>query len=106
MKQPVAVILGSEDTGISKACLDLADQVVGIPVKGQIESLNVSVAAGVVLYEAIRQRYDAVVDLRRRGELSLPSSIGEERRSNLFMRAASAEELGRLRRHKDQWRAA
>ena len=55
---------------------------------------------------AIRQRYDAVVDLRRRGELSLPSSIGEERRSNLFMRAASAEELGRLRRHKDQWRAA
>lgn len=55
---------------------------------------------------AIRQRYDAVVDLRRRGELSLPSSIGEERRSNLFMRAASAEDLGRLRRHKDQWRAA
>ena len=49
---------------------------------------------------------DAVVDLRRRGELSLPSSIGEERRSNLFMRAESAEELGRLRREKDQWRAA
>ena len=55
---------------------------------------------------AIRRRYEAVVDLRRRGELSLPSSIGEERRSNLFMRAGSAEELGRLRRHKDQWRAA
>ena len=55
---------------------------------------------------AIRQRYDTVVNLRRRGELSLPSTIGEERRSNLFMRAASAEDLGRLRRHKDQWRAA
>jgi len=54
--QPVAVILGSEETGISKACLDLADQVAGIPIKGQIKSLNVSVAAGVVLYEAIRQR--------------------------------------------------
>lgn len=54
---------------------------------------------------AVRRRYDAVVDLRRRGELSLPSSIGEERRSNLFMRAESAEELGRLRREKDQWRA-
>ena len=54
---------------------------------------------------AIRQRYDAVVELRRRGELSLPSSIGEERRSNLFMRAASAEQLGRLRQNKDQWRA-
>ena len=55
---------------------------------------------------AVRRRYDAVVNLRRRGELSLPSSIGEERRSNLFMRAESAEELGRLRRNKDQWRAA
>ena len=47
-----------------------------------------------------------MVALRRRGELSLPSSIGEERRSNLFMRAESVEQLGRLRRHKDQWRAA
>ncbi len=55
---------------------------------------------------AIRQRYETVVALRRRGELSLPSSIGEERRSNLFMRAESAEQLGRLRHHKDQWRAA
>ena len=55
---------------------------------------------------AIRQRYETVVALRRRGELSLPSSIGEERRSNLFMRAESVEQLGRLRRHQDQWRAA
>lgn len=55
---------------------------------------------------AIRQRYETVVALRHRGELSLPSSIGEERRSNLFMRAESVEQLGRLRRHKDQWRAA
>ncbi|MBL4657551.1 MAG: 23S rRNA (guanosine(2251)-2'-O)-methyltransferase RlmB, partial [Flavobacteriales bacterium] len=56
LNQPVAVIMGSEETGISKACLDLCDQVAGIPIKGQIASLNVSVAAGVVLYEAIRQR--------------------------------------------------
>jgi 23S rRNA (guanosine2251-2'-O)-methyltransferase len=56
LNQPVALILGSEDTGISQACLDLADQVAGIPIMGKIESLNVSVAAGVVLYEAIRQR--------------------------------------------------
>ncbi|MBL4577960.1 MAG: 23S rRNA (guanosine(2251)-2'-O)-methyltransferase RlmB [Flavobacteriales bacterium] len=56
LNQPVALILGSEETGISKACLDLADHVAGIPIKGQIESLNVSVAAGVILYEAIRQR--------------------------------------------------
>jgi len=56
LNQPVAVILGSEDTGISKACLDMSDQVANIPINGQIESLNVSVAAGVVLYEALRQR--------------------------------------------------
>ena len=56
LNQPVALILGSEETGISKACLDLADQVASIPIKGKIGSLNVSVAAGVILYEAIRQR--------------------------------------------------
>jgi len=56
LNQPIAFILGSEETGISKACLALSDQFAGIPMKGKIESLNVSVAAGVVLYEAIRQR--------------------------------------------------
>ena len=44
--------------------------------------------------------------LRAQGELSLPSSIGMERRTNLFMQASSATELGVLRSHKDQWRPA
>ena len=55
---------------------------------------------------AIATRYAEVRELRGRGDLTLPSSIGEERRSNLFMRARSAEELAELRQHKDQWRAA
>ena len=50
------------------------------------------------------ERYREVRSLRAKGELSLPSSIGLERRTNLFMQASSAAELGVLRSHKDQWR--
>lgn len=53
---PVAIILGSEGTGIAGDLLKLADEEVSIPVFGEIGSLNVSVAAGVLLYEAVRQR--------------------------------------------------
>ena len=55
--------------------------------------------------EAIASRYRDVVALRRRGDLSLPSSIGAERRINLFLMAESAEQLAELRHHKDHWRA-
>lgn len=55
-KVPSAVILGAEDKGISSACMTMADQKAQIPMKGKIASLNVSVAAGVVLFEAVRQR--------------------------------------------------
>ena len=44
--------------------------------------------------------------LRAQGELSLPSSIGMERRTNLFMQADTAAELAVLRQHKDKWRPA
>ena len=53
---PAAVIVGSEDIGISSPLLKLADSLVSIPMKGTIASLNVSVAAGVFLFELIRQR--------------------------------------------------
>jgi 23S rRNA (guanosine2251-2'-O)-methyltransferase len=56
MTGPAAVILGSEDTGISPQLLKLADTWVSIPMKGTIASLNVSVAAGVMLFEILRQR--------------------------------------------------
>jgi 23S rRNA (guanosine2251-2'-O)-methyltransferase len=52
---PVALIVGSEEDGISDALLREADELVKIPMKGKIESLNVSVAAGVAIYEVLRQ---------------------------------------------------
>lgn len=53
---PVAIVMGSEDTGISDSVLRLCDELVAIPMMGNIGSLNVSVAAGVMMYEAVRQR--------------------------------------------------
>lgn len=54
--KPTVLIMGAEDTGISKEVLKMCDDKLSIPVKGNIESLNVSVAAGVMLYEVVRQR--------------------------------------------------
>ena len=54
--KPVALIMGSEEDGISDGLLREADELVKIPMKGQIGSLNVSVAAGVALYEVLRQK--------------------------------------------------
>ena len=56
LKGPIALVMGAEDKGISPSCLELADLQAGIPMIGDIDSLNVSVAAGVMLYEIIRQR--------------------------------------------------
>jgi 23S rRNA (guanosine2251-2'-O)-methyltransferase len=53
---PVAIIMGSEENGIDPRILSLADDRVKIPVLGQIQSLNVSVAAGLLVYEVVRQR--------------------------------------------------
>lgn len=54
--KPTAVIMGSEGRGINPSILKTVHQKAKIPMKGAIESLNVSVASGVFLYEAIRQR--------------------------------------------------
>lgn len=53
---PVALIMGSEEDGISDELLRSADELAKIPLKGKIGSLNVSVAAGVALYEVVRQK--------------------------------------------------
>lgn len=53
---PVVLVLGAEDKGISKQLLQLADDKIAIPITGKIQSLNVSVAAAVLMYEGIRQR--------------------------------------------------
>lgn len=53
---PVVIVLGAEDTGISTDVLKLCDTLVAIPEFGQINSLNVSVAGGIMIYEVVRQR--------------------------------------------------
>jgi 23S rRNA (guanosine2251-2'-O)-methyltransferase len=53
---PVVIIMGSEDKGISRELLGIADRRVKIPMTGKINSLNVSVASGILLYEIVRQR--------------------------------------------------
>jgi 23S rRNA (guanosine2251-2'-O)-methyltransferase len=54
--KPTAVIMGSEENGISNEYLKRSDLQVKIPMSGSIASLNVSVASGIVLYEAVKQR--------------------------------------------------
>src|ERR1051326_2848784 len=54
--RPSAIVLGGEGTGLHRLVRENCDALVRIPVNGRIESLNVSVAAGIILYEALRQR--------------------------------------------------
>ena len=53
---PVCIIMGAEDTGVPYEHLALCDEWIKIPMLGNIESLNVSVAAGILIYEAVKQR--------------------------------------------------
>jgi 23S rRNA (guanosine2251-2'-O)-methyltransferase len=56
LAEPVAIVMGSEDKGIYPALMKMCDEQFKIPMKGDFESLNVSVAAGMILYEAMKQR--------------------------------------------------
>ncbi len=60
MTDPVAIVMGSEDEGVSPDHLRICDEMAAIPMLGSIDSLNVSVATGVLIYEAVRQRQNAV----------------------------------------------
>jgi len=53
---PVAIVMGAEDTGIANENIRICDELVQIPILGKIGSLNVSVAAGVLIYEALKHR--------------------------------------------------
>jgi 23S rRNA (guanosine2251-2'-O)-methyltransferase len=54
--EPCAVVMGSEDKGVTPALMKICDQNFNIPMAGNFESLNVSVATGMILYEAMKQR--------------------------------------------------
>ena len=56
LKKPLAIVMGSEGKGVSKSVLNIVDYKAALPVKGEVNSLNVSVACGAFLYETIRQR--------------------------------------------------
>lgn len=62
---PTAIVLGAEDSGVRRLVREQCDRLVRIPMRGRVGSLNVSVAAGVVLFEAVRQRAAAAVAAER-----------------------------------------
>jgi 23S rRNA (guanosine2251-2'-O)-methyltransferase len=55
---PAAIVMGSEEKGIYPALLKICDERIRIPMRGEFESLNVSVATGMILYEAMKQRME------------------------------------------------
>ncbi len=59
---PLAIVLGAEGKGMRRKTMARCDFLVSIPMRGQVESLNVSVATGVMLYEALRQRLAGAAD--------------------------------------------
>ena len=62
LRRPTALVMGAEETGISKEVLKLCDERLAIPLIGRIESLNVSTAAAVMLFEVVRQRIGAATE--------------------------------------------
>ena len=56
LKGPIGLVVGSEGDGVSKLVKEHCDMTAGIPMKGDIDSLNASVAAGILTYEIVRQR--------------------------------------------------
>lgn len=56
LKGPIALVIGSEENGISRLVKENCDLMINVPMKGTIDSLNASVASGIIMYEVVRQR--------------------------------------------------
>ncbi len=56
LKGPIGLVVGNEGEGVGRLVRETCDMTAAIPMKGDIDSLNVSVAAGVLAYEIVRQR--------------------------------------------------
>jgi len=67
LNRPVALVLGAEGDGLRQLTAKTCDELVRIPMAGSVESLNVSVAAGVCLFEVARQRAAAAAKLASKG---------------------------------------
>lgn len=90
--KPTCILMGNEKRGVSQEAADLADAHIIIPMLGMVQSLNVSVAAAVILFEAQRQRREA-------GFYDLPRLLEDQRRTLAFRylhprRAALLEAAG------------
>jgi 23S rRNA (guanosine2251-2'-O)-methyltransferase len=58
MKGPICLVIGSEGQGISRLVRENCDFILNIPMAGQVNSLNASAAAAILLYEIVRQRHE------------------------------------------------
>jgi 23S rRNA (guanosine2251-2'-O)-methyltransferase len=59
LTEPCAIVMGGEENGIYPALMKICDEKVKIPMPGDFESLNVSVATGIMLYEVTKQRFNS-----------------------------------------------
>ena len=73
LDRPLALVMGSEHTGLGKRIEDLCDELISLPMRGSVSSLNVSVATGIFLYEINRQR---LASLAGAGSDSRPCPLG------------------------------